>query len=266
MLATPSRPATLCLTFDNMGQALEIGAGRAGKPDPQERGLAIGYPRMLDLLDELDLKATFFIEGWNGLHHPDRVQQLAERGHDVGLHGWVHEDFGRLDKFAAERVIYDGTAALGRLGLRPTGFRAPGGMRGPHAARILQELNYRYDSSTDTPMADDPEEGDQFVQPGLLATGLAHIPLRHAMVDSVQYLKRRSGPRPPLELQARWLSTIDRLAEARATTTIVIHAYVSGVDDTRFAVVRNVLSHARRRGDIDICTAAALAERVLSHH
>ena len=169
--------ATLCLTFDNMGRAREIAAGTASKPDALEPGLAIGYPRLLDLLDELDVRGTFFIEGWNGLHHPERVQELAARGHEVGLHGWVHEKFGALDK--------------------------------PRAEQLLR-------------------------------------------------------PRTPAELEASWLAAIDRTAEARATTTVVIHAFVSGVDDERFAVVRKVLTHARTRGDIEITTAGALAERVLA--
>ena len=264
MQAATHKRATLCLTFDNMGQAMAIGAGRAGAPDPLEPSLAIGYPRMLGLLDELELRGTFFIEGWNGLHHPDRVLELAERGHEVGLHGWVHEPLASLERSRVEQVIHDGTAALDRLGLRPAGFRAPGALRGPHAGPILAGLGYRYDSSTDIAQADDPEDGDQFVEPGLLPSGLAHVPWRHAMVDSIQYLRRKQGPRKPEELEARWVATMDRLAEARATTTLVVHAYLSGTDDARFSVVRRVLGHVRQRGDIEVCTARTLAERVLA--
>ena len=45
---------------------------------------------------------------------------------------------------------------------------------------------------------------------------------------------------------------------------MVMHAYVSAVDEARFAVVRKVLTHARRRGDIHFITAGALAEGVLA--
>ncbi len=159
---------TLCLTFDNMGRAREIAEGTASKPDALEPGLAIGYPRLLGLLDELSLRGTFFIEGWNGLHHPERVQELAGRGHEVGLHGWVHEKFGALDKLRAEQLLHDGTASLTRLGIRPEGFRAPGALRGPHTADILRSLAYRYDSSTDV-AADAPGPDYYSVTPGLLA-------------------------------------------------------------------------------------------------
>lgn len=233
-------PATLCLTFDNMGQT----------PD-----LVRGYPRVLALLDELGLKATFFIEGWNGLHHPERVLELAARGHEVGLHGWVHEKFSALSRLQAEQVLHDGTACFARLGLRPAGFRAPGGLRGSHALPILRTLGYRYDSSTES-LSDDDDR-----QPARLAPDLAHIPWRPSMVDSIHYLRRG---RPPEELEEIWLRGIDRVAAGGGNATIVIHAYVSGVDDGRFAVMRKVLTHARRRGDIEIITAGALAERVLA--
>lgn len=258
-----ARRPTLCLTFDNMGRAKDIADGRASTPDANEPGLAIGYPRLLGLLDELDLKGTFFIEGWNGLHHPDRIEDLARRGHEVGLHGWVHEKFGSLDRLRAEQVLHDGTASLQRLGIRPAGFRAPGGVRGPHATAILPTLGYRYDSSSDTDS--EPPQADFFsVTPGLLAPGLAHVPWREAMVDSIQYLRHPVRPRTPAEIEASWIEAIDRRAAAGGTTTVVIHAFVSGVDEARFAAVRNVLTHARRRGDLEILTAGALAERVLS--
>ena len=249
-----TRTGTLCLTFDNMGAARDIAEGRAGKPDANEPGLAVGYPRLLALLEELELRGTFFIEGWNGLHHPERVQELAARGHEVGLHGWAHEKFGALERLRAEQLLYDGTAALSRIGLRPAGFRAPGGLRGKHTVPVLQALGFRYDSSTD------PE--DRSTQPSLLAPGLAHIPWRWEMVDSVQYIRHPVRPRTPQEMERLWRGAIDQAIEESKTITIVIHAFVSGADEERFAAVRRLLTYARER--IDITTAGELAERVLN--
>jgi peptidoglycan/xylan/chitin deacetylase (PgdA/CDA1 family) len=256
---------TLCLTFDNMGRAREIGEGLAGAPDSSEPSLAVGYPRLLGLLDELDLRGTFFIEGWNGLHHPERVQALAERGHEVGLHGWVHEKFGALDQRRAEQLLHDGTAALSRIGLRPEGFRAPGGVRGEHTAAILKSLGYRYDSSSDS-AADEDEPDPWSVRPRMLAEGLAHIPFRHAMVDSIQYLRNPVRPTTPAELEASWRTAINATAERRGTMTLVIHAFVSGVDDERFAVVRRVLTHAKACSNLETVTAGQLAARVLQQN
>lgn len=254
----------LCLTFDNMGRAMEVGRGLAHGPDPDEPSLAIGYPRLLALLYELELRGTFFIEGWNALHHPDRVLDLVTRGHEVGLHGWVHEDFASLDKWRADQILEDGTTAMRRLGVDVRGFRAPGGFRGKHAIPILQALGYRYDSSTETRQEDETGDFAGSLEPSLLAPGLAHIPWRYALVDSIQYLRNVAAVPAPPELAARWKQAIDRAAEARCTITLVMHAYVSGVDNVRFAALREVLTYARRHADLEFCTAGALADQALA--
>ena len=251
--------ATLCLTFDNMGNAKAIHDGLAQGPDRGEPGLAVGYPRLLALLDELGLHGTFFLEGWNAVHHPDRVLDLAQRGHEVAMHGWMHERFADLDAAAAADCIHRAHAAFRGIGLAPTGFRAPGGLRGLHAEPVLAQLGYRYDSSMGSAAEAAPDRIAAL--PGRLPSGLAHVPWHEALVDSIQYL-RSARPPSPAELEASWMAAIDAVARDGGTTTLVVHAYVSGVDDERFAAVRNVLRHARRRGDIDFCTAAELAERV----
>jgi peptidoglycan/xylan/chitin deacetylase (PgdA/CDA1 family) len=154
---------------------------------------------------------------------------------------------------SGSRLLHDGSAALGRIGLRPKGFRAPGGERGKHTIPLLQALGFRYDSSTDA--------DDRTTRPGLLAPGLAHIPWRPEMVDFIQYLRHPVRPRTPAELEAMWKSALDGLQDD--TITLVIHAFVSGVDDERFIVVRRVLSHALELG-MEVTTAGALAERVLT--
>jgi peptidoglycan/xylan/chitin deacetylase (PgdA/CDA1 family) len=262
--ATPAAKGTLCLTFDNMGRAMEIARGKASTPDDNEPGFAVGYPRLLGLLDSLGLHGTFFIEGWNALHHADRILDLVKRGHEVGLHGWIHEDFAALDRLRAEQYLHDGAAAMNRIGVRPSGFRAPGGYRGEHTIDILRTLGFRYDSSTVHDQTSQIEDSDfaGTLEPSWLAPGLAHVPWRYSMVDSIQYLRHRERPRTPAELQQSWLAMIDRAAATATTMTLVVHAYVSGVDEARFEAVRNVLTHAARRTDLVICNARDLVGRL----
>ena len=69
--------AVACFTFDNMAEAAEIGSGRLTGPiGPDEPSLAVGYPALFRLLEKYGVRATFFVEGWNGLHHPDRIEDL----------------------------------------------------------------------------------------------------------------------------------------------------------------------------------------------
>jgi hypothetical protein len=99
------------------------------------------------------------------------------------------------------------------------------------------------------------------LEPSWLAGGIAHVPWRYSMVDSIQYLRHRERPRTPIELQQSWLAMIDRAAATGSTMTLVVHAYVSGVDAARFEAVANVLNHAVRRGLL-VCTASDLVDRL----
>src|SRR5690606_14692850 len=90
---TSTMRATACFTFDNMGEAADVGAGRLEGPGPagSDPSLAIGYPALFALLERTGVRATFFVEGWNGIHHPEWVRAIVTRGHELGMHGWLHE-------------------------------------------------------------------------------------------------------------------------------------------------------------------------------
>lgn len=250
----------LCLTFDNMGRAKDIGEGGSGVPDPSHPSLAVGYPRILNLLSKLELKATFFVEAWNCLHHPKQVMELVSRGHDVSLHGWVHEKFGELTREKAEQIIYDGTAAMRTIGVDPKGFRAPGGMRGPYAEQILAGLGYEYDSSISHSLAQEfSGEMSPSSQPRRLASGLVNIPWLWSSIDVIHYFRQPGGPGTPSQLEAKWRSKLEAAKAAGETLTIVAHAYVSGTDDERLNALARFLQWAKEDRNIDIMSARELA-------
>ena len=116
---------TLCLTFDNMGAAREVGLGQRIDQDPAEWSVARGYPRVLDLLDALGLTATFFIEGWNAVHNRELVMDIARRGHEIGLHGWVHEPFHQLDRPEAGAFSFNPSTPYARSVWSQSGFERP---------------------------------------------------------------------------------------------------------------------------------------------
>ena len=230
---------TVCLTFDNMGPG-----------DGHEEALAVGYPRLLDALDRHGLRATFFVEGWNGAHHGEAVRELAGRGHEVGLHGWVHERWGDLDRAVAAELLDEGIAALSSVGIRPTGFRAPGGERGPHTAALLAARGFEYDAS----LGEGP--------PVRLAERIAHVPFRWSGVDGYHYRQLEASPR---ELEAAWSRLLDRVIETGGFLTLIAHASISGMDDQRFAALDRVLGRAAtddRLVVVDGRSAAAAARPI----
>jgi peptidoglycan/xylan/chitin deacetylase (PgdA/CDA1 family) len=243
-----------CFTFDNMGEAADIGAGRRAGPLPPgaDHSLAVGYPALFALLERAGVRATFFIEGWNGEHHPESVREIVARGHELGMHGWLHEDWHTLPPETERALAERATHALERAaGTRPQGFRAPGGARSAHTESILRALGYRYDASF----------GDG-MQPGRLPSGLAQIPFVWPCVDGFYYL-RGDPPAEPEAVRDAWLAALQRAAERGGLFVTICHAFLTGVDPVRLAALSAVIEAAQGAG-AEICTMGALADRLLA--
>lgn len=107
--------------------------------------------RVLALLDEAKVKATFFVLGWNAEQHPHLVRRIAADGHEVASHGYGHRMITEQsqDEFRAD--ICRSKALLEDITGRPViGYRAPTFSiteRTRWAIPILAEAGYRYDSS-----------------------------------------------------------------------------------------------------------------------
>jgi peptidoglycan/xylan/chitin deacetylase (PgdA/CDA1 family) len=54
-------------------------------------GPRMGIWRILDLLEQYEIKGTFFVPGIVAENHPDLLPAFVERGHEIGLHGYFHE-------------------------------------------------------------------------------------------------------------------------------------------------------------------------------
>lgn len=244
--------AIACFTFDNMGEAADVGAGAVSGPaQVLHPSLARGYPNLFALLERYRVRGTFFIEGWNGEHHPDAVGEVVRRGHELGMHGWVHEAWGTLDAEHEADLAARATDALERAaGVRPVGFRAPGGMRTAHTESILLQLGYAYDASL----------GDG-MRPQRLPSGLAQVPFVWPGVDGFYYLRDR--PAGPEEVREAWLSALARTAAAGGLFLTICHAFITGVDEARLAALDAVMGAAVAEPRLVIRTAGDVARGVL---
>ncbi|MFY9398083.1 MAG: XrtA system polysaccharide deacetylase [Desulfomonilia bacterium] len=107
--------------------------------------------RILDLLDERGLTATFFCLGWIAERNPELIRSIHSRGHEVACHGYLHQVISlqgpsgfREDVTRAKGVLED------CIGEPVIGYRAPTySITGKTlwALGILEELGFRYDSS-----------------------------------------------------------------------------------------------------------------------
>jgi polysaccharide deacetylase family protein (PEP-CTERM system associated) len=119
--------------------------------DRHESRVAVNTDRILGLLDEAGVKATFFVLTWNAERHPEIVRRIAAAGHEVASHGYAHRliyeqtpEVFAADVERAKRTLEDltGTAVLG---YRAPSFSITG--RSLWALDVLLRVGFRYDSS-----------------------------------------------------------------------------------------------------------------------
>jgi peptidoglycan/xylan/chitin deacetylase (PgdA/CDA1 family) len=107
--------------------------------------------RILDLFDRLQIKSTFFVLGEVAALYPELVQQIAERGHEIGCHGLYHVDPELIGADGFHRGLAEAARRLRQLVRQPvTGFRAPNLLLRDWMIPALREEGFRYDASVCT--------------------------------------------------------------------------------------------------------------------
>lgn len=215
---------TVALTFDNLGEASELERGT------HEESFALGshpsvtdaLPRLLDELDRLQLRATFFVEGINCELYPGAVRTIAERGHEVGAHGWRHEAWTELDPSRERQLLERATAGFRSLGIYPAAFRPPGGGLTPSSPELLRELGYRWCS----PAVEAVPESDH---------GMRWVPFDWELVDAYYLMDsfaslrvsrgERARPLEPAAVAERFAKIL-RDPGTRGARTVVMHPFL----------------------------------------
>lgn len=111
------------------------------------RGIEVGLPKLLDLLSEHGVRATFFVTGQVAERFPDLVKKIPLR-HEVGCHGYEHERFDKINAQEQFRRVELATKVLKDVIGQPIlGFRAPNFRPGSHTFAALKQIGYLYDAS-----------------------------------------------------------------------------------------------------------------------
>jgi len=113
--------------------------------------VVVATRRLLDRFDEHGARATFFALGWVAEKHPELLQEIADRGHEIGCHGHAHRMLGDLGPRAFREDLRRASHAIElATGLRPIGFRAPSfsiTRETAWALAVLADEGFAYDSS-----------------------------------------------------------------------------------------------------------------------
>ena len=217
-------PSALVLTIDNLGEAraLERGTRPPDEPVGSDPSVTAALPWLLDELDAHGLGATFFVEAINCELYPDAVREIAARGHELGVHGWRHEEWTSLLAEEERDVLSRSVEAFSALGIQVRGFRPPGGELNSRSPGLLRDAGLKWCS---------PAGG-----PAGVRRGLAYVPFVWNFVDAYHLMESfarlrtsRGDPEAAVEpdvLADQLEDELQELAVAGSLRTLVLHPFL----------------------------------------
>ncbi|HEY4784813.1 MAG TPA: polysaccharide deacetylase family protein [Bacteroidales bacterium] len=141
--------ASISLDLDNEWSYMKVHGDEGWDKFPSY--LDVVLPVVLDILDELDIKITFFVVGQDAAIESNRnvLRTIVERGHEIGNHSFHHESW--LKTYSREKIEEEikraEDAIENAIGQRPTGFRGPGFSWSQDLLEVLQSRGYKFDAS-----------------------------------------------------------------------------------------------------------------------
>jgi peptidoglycan-N-acetylglucosamine deacetylase len=255
----------VALSFDSDHETIPLRDGETGPGtlSQGEYGSRVGARRILALLAERGIPATFFMPAVSALLHPDEVRRYVAGGHEVAMHGWIHERIATLPPAAERELALRSADVLEKsTGVRPVGIRTPSWDFSPATLGIIRELGLQYDSSL---MGDDePYEIVEHGEP----SGIVEIPVEWIRDDAVYFpMERYSALRPyasPRSVLSIWIDEFDGAYADRGLFQLTMHPHVIG-HRSRMAVLAELVDHIASRQGVWFATHAQVAQYALSH-
>ena len=118
---------------------LRTGEVSIGPLSQGQYGSRVALPRVLRLLEEKDVPATFFFPAWSLKLAPEQADLIQAPGmHEIAVHGWIHELNTTLDADTEARLLRQAMDAIEEIaGVRPVGYRAPSWNHSPNTLSIM---------------------------------------------------------------------------------------------------------------------------------
>jgi peptidoglycan/xylan/chitin deacetylase (PgdA/CDA1 family) len=230
-------------------------AQHAGPMSQQVYEVQRAVPRILAMLRDLEIQATFFVPGWTLERYPFLAEHLAGAGHEIAHHSYGHRSPTLMEPQEERADFERALAAMERLGVTPAGHRAATSSATLHTLRLVAEYGLAYDSSL---MGHD--------RPYLLETGagtIVELPLHWALDDFDLYgflpepfIGRRVEP--PQVAVAVWRDEFAALRESGGLCLLTAHAFLSGRPGRALAL-RGFLEEVREAGDVPFMTCRQAA-------
>jgi peptidoglycan/xylan/chitin deacetylase (PgdA/CDA1 family) len=230
--------------------------GGEDSPDDISRGLfagEVGTPRLLDLFKKNDLTTTWFVPGHSVETFPDQFRRIVDEGHEVGVHGYSHENPIAMTRAQEEQVLDRAIELIERVTQRrPTGYVAPWWEFSTVTNELLLERGIKYDHSlmhndfspyrvrvgdSWTKIDYSASSADEWMKPLVRGheTELIEIPANWYLDDLPPMMFIKTSPNShgfvnPRHLEEMWRDQFDWVYREMdyAAFTLTIHPDVSG--------------------------------------
>ena len=253
----------VALSFDSDHESIPLRDDRRspGVLSQGEYGARRAIPRIVDLLARHEVPATFFVPAVIAKLYPDQQREAVEAGHEVAIHGWIHERNSILDRDDEHRLMLRAANALEEItGTQPVGIRTPSWDFSPNTLSLIREMGLLYDSSL---MADDDpyellEEGEP--------TGIVELPPEWIRDDFPYFNMDRFGTSrpytPPSAVLEVFKAEFDGAYEENGLFVLTMHPHVIG-HRSRIRLLDNLVEYMRGHEGVWFATHAEVARYCL---
>lgn len=251
--------AAVALSFDSDHETSELrdGGKSIGRLAWGEYGARVGVPRILGILKKHGIPATFYVPAVTALLHEDEQRRIVAEGHEIGIHGWIHELNSVLPYDAERDLMLRSADTLERItGVRPVGLRTPSWDFSPNTLRIEKEMGLLYDSSL---MAD--EDCYELLLDGT-PSGVVELPVEWVRDDAVYFMMHRfqslrphTAPEAVFDIFRR---EFDAAYEEGGIFQLTTHPHIISYR-SRIWIIEELIRHAKSKGDVWFATHADVA-------
>ena len=250
----------VALSFDSDHETttLRWGDGSPGKLSQGEYGSRAAVPRIRRILRENKVSASFFVPAVVAKLHPDEQRNLVDEGHEIGIHGWIHEFNSTLPEADERELMLRAGDVLEEItGIRPVGMRTPSWDFSQSTLSICKEMGLLYDSSL---MADD--EPYELLEDGE-PTGVIELPVEwirddapYLMMDRATGLRPYTSPNSVLEI---FKSEFDGAFKEGGLFLLTLHPHISG-HRSRIVILEELIDYIKSFPDVWFATHAEIAQ------
>ena len=259
------RSCAVAFSFDSDHETNELreGGESIGKLSQGQYGNRQGIPRILDILHRHNVPASFYVPAVTALLYPDEQRRIAAEGHEVALHGWIHERNSVLPEAAERDLMLRASDTLERLvGQRPVGIRTPSWDFSPSTLAIVKDMGLIYDSSL---MADvDCYELLLDGEP----TGVVELPVEWIRDDAVYFNMNRFAAlrpyTPPTDVFDIFRRELEAAHAEGGIFQLTMHPHISGYR-SRIWILEQLILHAKSLGQVWFATHADIVRHAKAH-